>query len=103
MQAVMMSTAIAQAYTLRSAVKWLFCSDAIGFFLPIFIPPHGESPAMLKMSIKPQWQPQGAAGPEPMPHLLKLLLKVHETHTLAKAAQQLGLSYRYAWGVLQDG
>jgi molybdate transport repressor ModE-like protein len=58
---------------------------------------------MLKMSIKPQWQLEGAAGPEPMPHLLNLLLKVHETHTLAKAAQQLGLSYRYAWGVLQDG
>src|SRR5581483_12339777 len=31
------------------------------------------------------------------------LLKVHETHTLAKAAAELGLSYRYAWGVLQDG
>ncbi|HZR37120.1 MAG TPA: substrate-binding domain-containing protein [Nevskia sp.] len=58
---------------------------------------------MLKMSIKPQWLLEGAQGPQPMPHLLNLLLKVHETHTLAKAAAELGLSYRYAWGVLQDG
>src|ERR1700757_3558402 len=58
---------------------------------------------MFRMSIKPQWQLERADGPQLMPHLVSLLGKVHETHTLAEAAVQLGLSYRYAWGLLQQG
>ncbi len=41
---------------------------------------------MFKMSIKPQWQLEARPATGAMPHLLKLLLKIHETHTLAKAA-----------------
>jgi molybdate transport repressor ModE-like protein len=58
---------------------------------------------MFKMSIKPQWQLERGDSRQLMPHLVNLLVKVHETHTLAEAAAQLGLSYRYAWGLLQEG
>jgi molybdate transport repressor ModE-like protein len=58
---------------------------------------------MLKMSIKPQWQLERADGRQLMPHLVSLLARVHESHTLTEAAAQLGLSYRYAWGLLQEG
>jgi len=58
---------------------------------------------MLKMSIKPQWQLERDDGRQLMPHLVSLLAKVHETHTLSAASAQMGLSYRYAWGLLQEG
>lgn len=58
---------------------------------------------MFKMSIKPQWQLERGDSRQLMPHLVNLLVKVHETHTLAEAAAQLDLSYRYAWGLLQEG
>ena len=58
---------------------------------------------MFKMSIKPQWQLERADGRQLMPHLVSLLARVHESHTLTEAAAQLGLSYRYAWGLLQEG
>src|SRR5882757_8243593 len=58
---------------------------------------------MLKMSIKPQWQLERDDGRQLMPHLVSLLARVHESHTLTEAAAQLGLSYRYAWGLLQEG
>ncbi|MDE0855009.1 MAG: LysR family transcriptional regulator [Nevskia sp.] len=58
---------------------------------------------MLKMSIKPQWQLERGDNRQLMPHLVSLLAKVHETHTLAEASLQMGLSYRYAWGLLQEG
>lgn len=58
---------------------------------------------MLKMSIKPQWQLERDDGRQLMPHLVSLLAKVHETHTLVEASAQMGLSYRYAWGLLQEG
>jgi len=58
---------------------------------------------MLKMSIKPQWQLERGDQRQLMPHLVSLLAKVHETHTLSGASAQMGLSYRYAWGLLQEG
>jgi molybdate transport repressor ModE-like protein len=58
---------------------------------------------MFKMSIKPQWQLERGGDRELMPHLVGLLGRLHETHTLTAAAAQLGLSYRYAWGLLKEG
>ncbi|MDR3415295.1 MAG: substrate-binding domain-containing protein [Nevskia sp.] len=58
---------------------------------------------MFKMSIKPQWQLESGDGRQLMPHLVSLLARIHETHSLAGACAQTGLSYRYAWGLLQEG
>jgi molybdate transport repressor ModE-like protein len=58
---------------------------------------------MLKMSIKPQWQLERGGDQPLMPHLVSLLAKIHETHTLRLAAAQMDLSYRYAWGLLREG
>ena len=58
---------------------------------------------MLKLSIRPQWQIEHADGGQLLPRLLGLLVKVHECGSLAEACKQLDLSYRYAWGLLQEG
>ena len=58
---------------------------------------------MFKVSIQPQWQLEQADGKQSLPRLVELLARVRETGTLAEACVQAGLSYRYAWGLLQDG
>ena len=58
---------------------------------------------MFKVSIKPHWQLEQADGKQSLPRLVELLARVRETGTLAEACIQAGLSYRYAWGLLQDG
>jgi len=58
---------------------------------------------MFKVSIQPQWQLEQADGKQSLPRLVELLARVRETGTLAEACIQAGLSYRYAWGLLQDG
>jgi len=58
---------------------------------------------MYKLSIQPQWHLEQADGRQSLPRLVELLARVREAGTLAEACVQAGLSYRYAWGLLQDG
>lgn len=57
---------------------------------------------MFKVLIEPKWTLHAADG-RPLPsRLIDLLLGVHATGSLAAACRDLGLSYRYAWGLLQS-
>ncbi len=57
---------------------------------------------MFKVTIKPQWQLHAPDG-EPAPvRLIELLVGIHETGSLARACARAELSYRYAWGLLND-
>lgn len=57
---------------------------------------------MFKVQIQPKWTLHAADGRPLPPKLIELLLGVHATGSLAAACRELGLSYRYAWGLLQD-
>ena len=57
---------------------------------------------MFRVSIKPQWQLDRGQGATLLPRLIELLVHIDECGTLAAACQRMGLSYRYAWGVLRD-
>ncbi|SDY42399.1 ModE molybdate transport repressor domain-containing protein [Lysobacter sp. yr284] len=57
---------------------------------------------MFKVQIQPRWTLHAADG-QPLPaKLIELLQGVHETGSLAAACRRAGLSYRYAWGLLQQ-
>jgi molybdate transport repressor ModE-like protein len=58
---------------------------------------------MYKVSIQPQWHLEQADGRQSLPRLVELLARVRDAGTLAEACVQAGLSYRYAWGLLQEG
>jgi len=58
---------------------------------------------MFKVSIRPQWQLEQPDGKQSLPRLVELLAGVRETGTLAEACIRADLSYRYAWGLLQEG
>ena len=59
---------------------------------------------MYKVHITPQWNISNKAGLTlNMSALLDLLSSIHETGSIAQAAQAVGLSYRYAWGLLREG
>lgn len=55
---------------------------------------------MYKVRIQPAWEIGNDAGQSLPPHLLELLVATRATGSLAAAARQIGLSYRYAWGLL---
>jgi len=58
---------------------------------------------MFKFRINPHWeiiQDQGQAMDTSV--LLSLLRAIEESGSIARAAQTVGLSYRYAWGLLRD-
>ncbi|MGN6226778.1 MAG: winged helix-turn-helix domain-containing protein, partial [Dyella sp.] len=58
---------------------------------------------MFHVIINPHWEiSRDSAIPLDTAVLLKLLLSVQETGSIAQAAQSVGLSYRYAWGLLHD-
>ncbi len=57
---------------------------------------------MYKVRIQPRWELEGADGARLPAHLVDLLVAVRATGSLAAAARSIGLSYRYAWGQLQD-
>lgn len=57
---------------------------------------------MYKVRIRPRWELESATGERLPPHLLELLVAVRATGSLAAAARKVDLSYRYAWGQLQD-
>ena len=58
---------------------------------------------MFKVSIHPQWQLQAPDGDAIAHRLIDLLVGIHESGSLAGACARSELSYRYAWGVLQQG
>ena len=58
---------------------------------------------MFKVKINPHWEikrDQGKALDTAV--LLSLLRAIEETGSIARAAQAVGLSYRYAWGLLRE-
>lgn len=58
---------------------------------------------MFQVTINPHWEiSRDAEPPLDTSVLLKLLLSIQKTGSIAQAAQAIGLSYRYAWGLLRD-
>jgi molybdate transport repressor ModE-like protein len=58
---------------------------------------------MLKVHIRPHWEIRFNGDPPlDTATLLGLLLGIHDTGSIADAARSVGLSYRYAWGVLRE-
>lgn len=58
---------------------------------------------MLKVDIRPDWILRDARGtPVALPALLALLGAVGQTGSISKAAADCGMSYRHAWGLLQQ-
>jgi molybdate transport repressor ModE-like protein len=58
---------------------------------------------MYKVHITPTWNISSADQHLDMSALLSLLSAIQKTGSIAQAAQQVDLSYRYAWGLLRDG
>ena len=58
---------------------------------------------MIKVSINPHWEiGHGENAAIDTNDLLKLLIAIEQTGSIAKAAQQLRHSYRHAWGLLRS-
>ncbi|WP_058834154.1 substrate-binding domain-containing protein [Luteimonas abyssi] len=57
---------------------------------------------MYKVRIQPGWELENSAGDALPPRLIELLVAVHGGGSLAAAARRVGLSYRYAWGQLNQ-
>ena len=58
---------------------------------------------MLKVRINPHWEITQAHGEQlDTAVLLSLLRAIEESGSIARAAQTVGLSYRYAWGLLRS-
>jgi molybdate transport repressor ModE-like protein len=58
---------------------------------------------MLKVHIRPHWEISFHSEPPlDTAALLGLLLGIHDSGAIAHAAKSVGLSYRYAWGLLRE-
>ena len=58
---------------------------------------------MFKVRISPHWEIRRAESSAlDTAVLLSLLRAIEETGSIARAAQTVGLSYRYAWGLLRE-
>jgi molybdate transport repressor ModE-like protein len=58
---------------------------------------------MLKVEIRPDWILRDARGtPTALPALLSLLTAVSQCGSISKAAAACGMSYRHAWGLLEQ-
>src|SRR5450830_830647 len=58
---------------------------------------------MFKVIIKPHWEVQhGGQTTLDTASLLSLLTAIDHTGSIAKAAQAIDMSYRYAWGMLRN-
>jgi molybdate transport repressor ModE-like protein len=58
---------------------------------------------MFKVRIQPHWEIAfNTDEPLDTAALLALLKEIQETGSIAQAAKSVGLSYRYAWGLLRD-
>ncbi len=60
---------------------------------------------MNRIVIKPQWMFSGDADQQrqKMPALLGLLSAIYEDGNLTRACVTVGISYRYAWGLIRNG
>lgn len=59
---------------------------------------------MYSINISPTWEISQEESPRlAIPPLLALLSAIGESGSIAEAARKVGLSYRYAWGLLRDG
>ncbi|HEX4326977.1 MAG TPA: substrate-binding domain-containing protein [Burkholderiales bacterium] len=58
---------------------------------------------MFKVSIKPQWTIKHLDTQILPKRLIELLVDIHEHGSIAAACEASGASYRYAWGLLQEG
>jgi molybdate transport repressor ModE-like protein len=58
---------------------------------------------MLRVHIRPHWEISfHSEAPLDTAALLGLLLGIHDSGSIAQAAKAVGLSYRYAWGLLRE-
>lgn len=57
---------------------------------------------MFEIDIRPEWSLRTHGGAALPDHLIRLLAAVHATGSLAAACRACRLSYRYAWGLLQQ-
>lgn len=58
---------------------------------------------MYKVTIRPHWEiTQESGAPMDTAVVLRLLLSIQETGSIAKAAEAVRLSYRHAWGLLRE-
>ncbi len=58
---------------------------------------------MYKVIVRPTLELQAESGNALPPRLIDLLVEVHAGGSLAAACRKAGLSYRYGWGLLQQG
>lgn len=58
---------------------------------------------MFKVAIDAHWQLRRADGTPLVPRLTALLVGIQRSGTLAAACRAVGLTYRYAWGLLREG
>ena len=66
-------------------------------------PQYAKLIIMFKVKINPHWEIKRDEGKAlDTAVLLSLLRAIEETGSIARAAQSVGLSYRYAWGLLRD-
>lgn len=61
-----------------------------------------RSPATLRLEPEVSWRAAGRAAPPFDRRLAPLLVAIRARATLRAAAQEIGLSYRAAWGLLSD-
>lgn len=57
---------------------------------------------MYKVRIQPRWELENAEGARLSPYLVDLLVAIRAQGSLAAGARRVGLSYRYAWGLLNQ-
>jgi len=66
-------------------------------------PQYAKLIIMFKVKINPHWEIRRSEGKAlDTAVLLSLLRAIEETGSIARAAQAVSLSYRYAWGLLRD-
>jgi len=54
---------------------------------------------MIKLSLQYEWQPKPGKGTALDAMLFQVLYAIHETGSIAQAARQVDMSYRYVWGL----
>lgn len=57
---------------------------------------------MRRIDVIPAWSFRDEAGNQLDPKLFRLLQAIHEQGKLTKAAQEVGISYRHSWNLLQS-
>lgn len=89
-------------HTPRQAQALLFAKLADEVSIVYAMSQYALEDIMFKVRVTPHWEIRQQDG-EPLDTavLLALLRSIEETGSIARAAQAVGLSYRYAWGLLR--